>query len=422
MMSTTASAGTRVAVVGAGIVGLSAAVLLRRMGCDVTVYDGQAPGGGASYGNGGLLSPASCMPIALPGILRNVPKWLADPNGPLAVNPRHLLAAAPWLVQRIQAGRLDVVYRSADALNRLHAPAFDHYRDLLGKEHFADLIRVSGQVHVSETEGESAGDLLYRELREKYGIQATDLRADEVRDLVPGVSTAIKRGIYFPNNGYTVNPLRLVQTICRLLVDAGGTFRQERVMKILRQTDGGFRLLTNLGDAHADQVLVAAGIWSRDLLAPLGVNLPLEPERGYHIQVTEPSVDLQIPVLHKERAIGAISMEGGLRIAGTVEIAGMHWPMDERREKAMFENAKAIFPNLRFRSSSLWMGYRPSTPDSVPVLGPVRNIVGLFIAAGHGHTGITAGAPSGRLIAELMTGQKPFIETAPYSLERFQSQ
>jgi D-amino-acid dehydrogenase len=329
------------------------------------------------------------------------------------------MAAAPWLVRRVRSGRLSTVYRSAEALNRLHSPSLQHYRELLGHDHFSNLIRLSGQVHVWEKEGESTGDIIYRELREKYGIEATDLCADEVRDLVPGISHAIRRGIFFPNNGYTVNPLRLVQTICGLLLDAGGTFRQERVMKILPQTGGRFRLLTNLSDVDADQVLVAAGVWAKDLLAPLGVNLPLEPERGYHIQVSEPSVDLRIPVLHKERAIGAANMEGGLRVAGTVEIAGMHLPPDERREKAMLENARAIFPNLRFRSSSLWMGYRPSTPDSVPIIGPARNIAGLFIAAGHGHTGITAGAPTGRLIAELMTGQKPFIESDAYSLDRF---
>jgi D-amino-acid dehydrogenase len=413
------ASGRSVIVVGAGIVGLCAALHLQRSGCQVAVYDEQQPGGGTSYGNGGLLSPGSCMPIAMPGMLRKVPGWIADPTGPLAVNPRHLVAAAPWLYKWIRAGRLPEVYRAADALNKLHSTSLQAYRDLLGDVKFHDLIRVSGQVHVWESEAESAGDLIYAEMREKYGIETEDLSASELHDLSPGLSLKIKRAMLFPKHGYTVNPFRLVQTLGELLVEAGGSIKQERVMKLLPASEGGFRLLTNLSDVRAEKVLVSAGIWSKELLAPLGVNLPFEPQRGYHIQVVNPSVDVRIPVLHKERAIGAIAMEGGLRFVGTVEIAGLKIPMDERREEAMLANARALFPKLEFESSSLWMGFRPSTPDSVPVLSRVNETPGLYIAAGHGHTGITAGAPSGRLIAEMMTGGKLSIDPEPYRLSRF---
>lgn len=419
MTTQTTASSQSVAVIGAGIVGLCAAVNLQRSGRQVTVYDAQRPGGGASYGNGGLISPDSCMPIALPGMLRKIPKWIADSTGPLAVSPRHVVSAAPWLWQWIKAGRLPAVTVAADALRQLHSPALDLYKQLLGPEKFADLIRVTGQVHVWESEKESPGDIIYRDMREKYGIQVQAVSTGELGDLVPGLSPRIKRAMLFPRHGHTINPLRLVETIADLLIEAGGEIKQERVMKLLPRSQGGLRILTNFSDVGAAQVLVAAGIWSRELLAPLGVSLPFEPERGYHIQVVNPSIKVSLPVLHKERAIGAVAMENGLRVAGTVELAGLDKPMDERKGDAMLANARAMFPTLEFDKSSLWMGFRPSTPDSVPVLSNISNISGLFVAAGHGHTGITAGASSGLLVADMMLDRPAFIDPTPYRLSRF---
>lgn len=412
------SSDNSVAVIGAGIAGLSAAVFLQRSGYQVSVYDGQPPGTGASYGNGGLLSPGSCMPIALPGMLRKVPGWIIDPNGPLSVHPRHIPAAIPWLLRWIKAGSRAQVDLAAEALWSLHSVAFDAYKELLGEQHFSDLIRQTGQIYVWESAGESAGDRIYDTLRRRYNIPFEPLPLDELRELVPEISPAIKRAEFYPKNGHTVNPLRLVQTIGRLFVDAGGVFCQERVMKILRQASG-FRIVSNLSDRPVARIVVAAGVWSKQLLAPLGIALPLEPERGYHVEVVRPSMSLRFPVLHKERAMGAIQMEGGLRIAGTVEIAGLDLPLDEHREDAMLKNALALFPSLEFERSSLWMGFRPSTPDSLPILGEVDGWPGLYLATGHGHTGMTAGAVSGRLIAEVMSGSRTSIDPHPFRLSRF---
>lgn len=407
-----------VAIVGAGIAGLSAAVFLQRSGYQVTVYDGQPPGSGASYGNAGLVSPGSCMPIALPGMLRKVPGWLVDPDGPLAVHPRHVPAAAPWLLRWLKAGSRAQVDRAAEALWSLHSVAFGAYKELLGEHYFSDLIKQTGQIYVWGSEAESAGDRIYDMMRSRYEIPFQRLALEELRELVPEISPRIKRAEFYPKNGYTVNPLRLVQTIGRLFVDAGGVFCQERVMKILRQTSG-FRIVSNLSDRPVARIVVAAGVWSKQLLAPLGIALPLEPERGYHVEVVGPSMNLRLPVLHKERAIAAVQMEGGLRFAGTVEIAGLDLPLNEQRENAMLKNAFALFPSLEFERSSLWMGFRPSTPDSLPILGEVDDWPGLYIATGHGHTGMTAGAVSGRLIAQMMTASRTAIDPYPYRLSRF---
>jgi glycine/D-amino acid oxidase-like deaminating enzyme len=413
------AAADSVAVIGAGIVGLSTAVFLQRLGCNVTVYDAQPPGGGASYGNGGLLSPDSCIPTALPGMLRQLPKWLLNPTGPLAVDPRRFFPALPWLFRRIRAGNRAQVFASAQALHELHSPALDAYRELLGPEHFSDVIRETGQLHIWEHEHETAGDVITREIHQRYGIRAKELSSAEIHDLVPDLSSRIRQGIFFPRHGHTVSPLRLVQTIGRLFLEGGGAFRQERVMKIVPREGFTFRLITNLSDSLSEKVLVAAGMWSKQLLAPLGIFLPLEAERGYHVELRGASINLSLPILHKDRAIGAIPMETGLRIAGMVEIAGLEAPLNERHGDALLTNALDLFPTLEFEQRSLWMGFRPSTPDSVPILSDVRRNPGLFIATGHGQTGITAGAVSGRLVANMMTQRPVTLGLEPYSLARF---
>ena len=418
MPEESASKGGEVAVVGAGIVGLASAVFLQRKGARVTVFDPLPPGGGASFGNAGLLSVESCIPISLPGMLRKVPQWLADPLGPLALDPRYALKAAPWLLAWVRAGRMKSVIAASTALRALHGDGLERYRELLGSVHFHDLVRTAGQVQVWEGASVSREERISHELWQRHGVVSETLGLHELRQLVPEISPAVSRAAFLPKNGHTVNPRRLVEVLALLLAEAGGSIRQERVMRLLPQ-EHGFRLVTNVGDHRFAKLLVAGGAWSKQLLTPIGVRLPLETERGYHATVRNPSFELRIPVLHKTRGFAATPMEGGLRFAGTVEIAGLDLPMNEKRAEVVLKQGRALFPSLRGDDVSIWMGFRPSLPDSVPVIGEVTAHPGLFIACGHSHTGMTAGAATGRLVAELMSGEKPFLDPAPYRLARF---
>jgi len=411
--------GMCVAVVGAGIIGLSSAVSLQRRGAQVTVFDSLPPGGGASYGNAGLLSVDTCTPISLPGALLQVPRWLMDPLGPLAINPRYALRATPWLLKWLRAGRMDRVVAASDALRALHMPALDHYRELLGPRHFDDLIRVTGQIHLYDGERESAGERITHQLYERHGIIATPLDDRQLHELIPDLAPSVRRGVLLPKNGYTVNPHRLVQCLAELHRVAGGKLRHESVMKILLEPGPSYRLLTTQGDRRFHKLLVAAGAFSMRLLAPLGVHMPLETERGYHVTIPNPAVDLRIPLLHKTRGFAATPMEIGLRLAGTVEIAGLEAAMNERRAEVLLRQGKMLFPSLQANDFSAWMGFRPSLPDSVPVIDESAHHSGLFIACGHGHFGMIAGATTGRLVSQLMLGERPFVDPSPYSLARF---
>jgi glycine/D-amino acid oxidase-like deaminating enzyme len=408
-----------IAVIGAGVVGLSTALYLRRSGRDVTIIDPLPPPGGASYGNAGMISADTSVPIALPGMLRKVPSWLTDPLGPLAVRPSYFPKALPWLMRWIAASRMPRVLEISDAMRALHKDAFLCWKELLGPQNFADLVRPAGQVHVWETDAETPGAALERRLRERQGIASQALTFDDLRQMFPGISTAVRRGVLVPGNGYTVSPQRIVQTLHRLFLEAGGRVVPENVMKIMPREDGGYDLMTNVGFHTVQQIVVAAGAWSLRLLEPLGVSVPLEAERGYHVMLPTPNVSLTTTLSNKSRSFGVTPMEQGLRVAGTVEIAGLDAPPDERRAKALLANVRTMFPDVNTDGHRFWMGFRPSTPDSLPIVGEVAGRPGLFLAVGHGHFGMTGGPPSGRLLSQLINHQPTAFNAAAYGPQRF---
>ena len=405
-------------VLGAGVAGLSTALYLQRAGRNVTVIDPLPPGGGASFGNAGLISPDTSVPIALPGMLRKVPGWLTDRLGPLSVDPRYFPKALPWLLRWAEASRMPRVLRISDAMRALHRTSFDCWKELLGQARFLDLMRPNGQVHVWESESETPTAALERTLRERQGIRAEPLTRDDLRQMFPGISRAVGRGMLIPGNGFTVNPHRLVGTLGDLLREAGGAIVAERAMKIV-PAENGYAVMTNIGWRPAHELVVAAGAWSRQILDPLGLKLPLETERGYHAMLPAPGIELKLPISNKTRSFGVTPMEHGLRVAGTVEIAGLHTPPDERRAKVLLEHVRGMFPNVDLHEHRFWMGFRPSTPDSLPVLGEAPGWSGLYLVFGHGHFGMTGGPPSGRAVARLITGEAPGLDLRPYAPTRF---
>jgi D-amino-acid dehydrogenase len=405
-------------ILGAGVVGLSTALYLRRAGFAVTVADPLPPAGGASFGNAGMISPDTAAPIAMPGMLGQVPGWLMDRTGPLVVRPAYLLTALPWLMRWIGAGRLERVLAISDALRALHKETYTCWSELIGPRSFGELIRRSGHVQLWDGDAETPGAVVERQIRERHGLEAQPLTADDLQQMLPGLSRKVRRGLLVPGNGYTVNPARLVGALAESLRREGGDIVNERAMKIIPR-DKGHMVMTNVANRSAAHVVVAAGAWSRQLLDPLGIKVPLETERGYHAMLPQPSIEPRYTMSYKSRGFGITPMEGGLRCAGTVEIGGLAAPPDERRALNLAEHARSLFPELKHGEPKLWMGFRPSTPDSLPILGPVPSHPGIHLAFGHGHFGMSGGPPSGRLVASLIAGQKPPIDPKAYGMGRF---
>jgi D-amino-acid dehydrogenase len=412
----------QVSIIGAGIVGICTAVTLQQRGIAVRVIDEREPGTGTSFGNAGLVSIDSCIPISMPGMLRNVPRWLADDKGPLSVRRQYAVAAAPWLLKWLRAGAsARQVSPIAAALRALHKNAIDGYRALLGPEHFARAIRVSGQLHVWETLDKSPLDRLADRLREENDVHVHELTGEAIFDLVPGMSRDVRRAQHYEKNGFVANPYQLVNRLFDTFLANGGEFLRQKVNGVNPlPSRSGYRIITTSQDLTARSLILCSGAWSNRVMQGLGLRVPLETERGYHVAFEPSALALPLPILHKGKGFGLTPMIDNIRVAGFVEIAGLDAEPDMSREDALIAQAKRLFPQLDTgRKKSFWLGFRPSMPDSLPVLGDVPGMPGLYVAFGHGHTGITGAPQSADILANCVTGTSQSLDVSPYRIDRF---
>lgn len=411
-----------ITIIGAGIVGMCTAVALQQRGLAVRVIDEREPGTGTSFGNAGLVSVDSCVPISLPGMIKNVPKWLLDPESPLSVRPSYLPSAASWLTKWIKSGASEnKAFKLGQALRELHKEAPQKYRELLGDAHFDEAIRITGQLYVWETAQKSATDLLAERIRTQNGVVARELRGAEIFDLAPDMDRSIQRAEFYEKNGHVANPYLLVQRLFTIFTDNGGQFLRQRVLGVSRQADGNnYRIITSASDIAVRRLVICSGAWSKKVLAGLGLSIPFDTERGYHVSFERSALDLKIPVLHKERAFGVTPMVDNIRVAGFVEIAGLDAAPTMQREEVLIGHAKRLFPKLDVSlKKNFWLGFRPSTPDSLPILGRLDAMPNLYFGFGHGHTGITGAPKSAEILANMITGAPNTIDVKPYDIKRF---
>lgn len=411
--------GLHVAVIGAGIVGVCCAAYLRRDGHAVTLLDPLGPGEGTSKGNAGALSPGSCVPLAMPGQYKKVPRWLLDPDGPLVIRPRYALRALPWLARFCLAGRATRIPALADALRALHRLVFESYAPLLANARAESLIRRTGCLVVYETDNAFADSRSEWALRRARGVAAEELSGDALRQMEPTLAPRYRHGMFLPEHGYTVDPYRLVRTLAERFARDGGRLERQAVRAIRPQAGGRVALDADGGERIVDRVVLAAGVWSRALAATFGAHLPLETQRGYHVTLPNPGIAPRLPVAAAEGKFYATPMEGGLRVAGTVEFAGLDAPPDYARARRLLGQVKRLYPDVRTDDFSEWMGHRPCLPDSLPAIGPWPGAPSVLFAFGHGHNGMTSGPVTGRIVADLIAGRASPIDLAPYRPDRF---
>jgi len=410
-----------VVVVGGGIVGVCCARFLQKQGRRVTLVDRLAPGddGASSYGNAGSLSWSSCVPIATPGLLGKVPGWLLRRDGPLTIRWRHLPRLLPWLWRYVRAGTEAQVAAAAEALSMLHGPSLDLHRELAREAGVSDLVRGCDYLHVyRRARADRLADLEWR-LRAQHGARLDLLDGHGLHELEPDLGPQYEQAVRIRDQGFAANPSRLVKALTDCFTADGGERAQLEVRGFEVRDARVERVLTAGAPIAAEAVVIAAGAWSTRLTRDLGIDLPLETERGYHVTLAEPGVQLSSTVMETDAKFVATPMETGLRLAGTVELASVDAPPDYRRADLILEAGRRMFPGLATAPVSRWMGRRPSLPDGLPVIGPAPGYRNVWLAFGHAHTGMIGAPNTGRIVAGMVCEQPLNVDVAPLRAERF---
>lgn len=413
----------KVAVIGAGIVGACTALMLQRRGHSVTLIDPKPPGEGASFGNAGCFNGSSIVPMSMPGVLKNVPGWLFDPMGPLSVRWSYLPKIAPWLVRFMRAGTPSKVAAQAQALRALLGPTVASMTELAREAGVSHLVRHEGHIYVYRSEGGFLKDKAGWALRSENGVKLEYLEGSALHDFDPSLSTSFVRGVLIPENGHTINPSKLVKGFVEHAIRNQASLVVASATGIALDGPTVRAVQTDRGDIEAERVVIAAGAHSKPFVEQLGDSVPLDTERGYHLMISDPEVQPRLPTTEAEGKFVVSMMEGGLRLAGTVELGGLDLPPDWRRAHMLLQQAQRLLPRLSTsydeKRLSRWMGFRPSLPDSLPVIGRSTATPNVLYGFGHGHVGMTGAPTTARVLAELVSGETPTIDIAPFAPSRF---
>jgi len=409
----------KITVIGAGIVGMATASYLRREGHEVTVVTMHPPGEYCSFGNAGMLNNAGCAPQAMPGVIWKVPGYLTDPLGPLVVRGRYLLKAMPWLLRFLANANEKQAEHASKALYSLIRDTRPIYEELVKWAGTPELVRRSGYLVAYDSDKSYQDDALAWKLRRDRGVTTELLDAAGIQKLVPQLAPNYVRGVHVLEQAYVANPERLVKSLATQFQKDGGTILQRKVQAIETGEGGATALVTDAGRRPVETLVVCGGVHSGEISAMLGEPVPIEAERGYHVTYSDPGLQLALPVHVSDAKVFVTPMEMDVRIAGQAEFSGIYADPDYQRAEVLETHMKRMFPGARSTDSTRWMGRRPSMPDSLPVIGPSVKQKNVYYAFGHGHLGLCGGAPTGKLIAAVVSGRQSPVDLEPFRVNRF---
>lgn len=406
-------------VVGAGIIGVAIAHDLRRRGRDVVLVDRGPVGMGASYGNMASIAVTEFMPASRPAIWKQMPGWMLDPEGPVRVRPSYLPRLVPWFARFLAASR-PAKLRALEAEGAaLCGRVYEDLSPLLRETGLEGELTEEGCLSLYADEAEFRADRDHIELLERFGFPHEVIGRQAIRALEPELSEKIGMAVIFPRNRSLRDPHRFVARLFERFEALGGRSDTGEVTGFDRaERITGVRLRDGRRVA-ADEVVLAAGAFTGRLTAMLGEPIPLETERGYHTQIMSPGISMRHSIIWPSRAFMVTPTAGGIRVGGTVEMAGLDAAPDYRRARITVKRAREALPNLRAEDATEWMGHRPALPDTVPIMSASARTRGVFVATGHGHLGVTYGATTARLMGDLITGAPPPIDMRPYRIDRF---
>jgi len=408
----------RAFVLGGGIVGACCAFTLLRRGYDVTLIEKDAPGHAASFGNSASIGLASVPPLGTPGMLRDLPRMLLDPMHPLVIRWRHLPQTLPWLLRfrrTLAPERVEAIAGARAALLSQAGTAYDGLLTELGRP---DLIRHTGLIFAYESRAAFAASRGGIAQRRRHGIEAQELEGPALRELEPALSDRAVCGVHYPIVQTVINPLALTEAIVDAVRARGGRVLRETVRGFETGATGVTQVVTDAGRHASDLVVIAAGAWSKALVALLGEAVSLVAERGYHIMMDSAPNMPAIPLVSGDRNVSIVTLSTGLRMTTMAELTAIDAPPDHARALRIFQGAAGLIRGLELNVATRWLGSRPSTPDSLPVIGRSPRHRNVIYAFGHGHLGVTFGAVTGAIVGTLARDERPNFDITPYRPDR----
>jgi D-amino-acid dehydrogenase len=421
-MNQNANSAHSVTVIGAGIVGISAAGYLQRAGFRVNVIDRLPPGEGCSFGNAGGIAFAEIVPPIHLGALRKLPSWLLDSLGPLTIRWSYLPRALPWLLAAGRNALPDRVKIITEARAALALRVLDDLETLLRGARSGDLLQHRDTLRLFDSEDQFNSEATEREIKKAYGYEMRRLSGDEVRELEPAVSRHVPCGAFHGGWYFVTDPERVVKSIAAELVRNGATITADEVVAIECESGWARKLALRSGARlDVERLVICAGAYSHLLSRQVGDRVMLEAERGYHLVLPAPGVELSRSLTYARTPAAATPMDMGLRLAGTDEFAGLEAEPNWARADVLWTIFKRVLPGMQppGPDAARWMGRRPGTPDSLPVIGPSKHTGNVWHGFGHGHMGLTWGPTTGRLLSEIIAGNRSNIDLTPFRADRF---
>ena len=407
-----------VVVIGAGIVGVSTAIWLTRMGQTVTVIDRLPPGQATSYGNAGLLAACAMVPVTTPGLLRKAPKMLFDKDEPLFLRWPYLPKLLPWLVRYVSHANDADTRRISAALSDITGDAVSQHLALTDGLRAREFVTLSDYIFAYPSRAAFEKERYVWDRRRDAGFVPTVVEGGAVQEYDPNYGEDLKCLAVVKDHGYVIDPGGYVGALAEEFEAMGGRIFQANVEDISASDGAAPQVMTDQGAFDCDSVVLASGAWSKSLMKKLGINMLYDTERGYHIVMKDAVGGPQRPTMITTGKFVTTPMKAGLRCAGIVEFGGLEAGPSEEPFELLRRQVRRAFPNLSFDVEETWMGHRPATTDSLPLIGEIRK-TGVFAAFGHQHIGLTAGPKTGRLIAGLISDQPPNLDLTPYAPQRY---
>ena len=417
-MSEDSKTKSSVGVIGAGIQGVCISLCLIKKGFKVTLIDREDPGKeSASYGNAGHFSPYASVPINRPDIFIDVPSMLFSSTGPLAIKWSYAPKMIPWFLKFIKNCTKKKMMHTAKYMHQILDLALPAYDELFEEIDISGLVENKGIIYFWTDK-----DLKSRELeiniRKELGVKQQLLKPHEIHDLEPHIKQIYHGGVLYPQARHTRNPRKILLKLFDLFIKRGGRFEKKNVQSISYGEDNKPVIKTDLDFFKFDKAVIACGAFSKKITDKLDEKIPMETERGYHVHFKNHDHLLSRPVIFLNRGFGITPMEQGLRVVGTVEFGGLDNPLSKKRILNLVNNAKYLFPELKEHHDE-WLGFRPTLPDFLPVIGPSKKNKNLFYSFGHNHLGWTLGAISGKIISKMIAEEKTNLDLSPYNSLRF---